>query len=440
MSMALEGIKVIDIAQVVAAPMCARHLADYGADVIHVENTVTGDSWRSIQAGHGGGPAGIPSDIPYGFEVFNRNKRSLCVDLSQKAGQDIIYRLVKDTDVVVTNLRLSERKKFNMGYDTLKQINPKLIYGSITGHGMKGPFRDVPAYDTTVYFSRSGVNHMLMSTGGGMPVPRAGFGDTVAGMTLAFGIMTALYARDKPGGLGEGQEVDTSLLFAGVYQLSFDMAAALATGQDDLAYRATLFEGTEEEKQELVELGTEAQAAVRRVLDFLRQRAPSALANTYETSDGKSIRINCIDSDRYWEKFCNLLGRQDLIDDPKFSTVESREENRRELYHIAKDAFLTKTQDEWRPLISEMPASPSQTLVDVISDPQAIANDFFLPYDHPTYGPMKIMASPVNLSVTPATIRSPAPEIGQHTEEILMDADYTWDEITAFQDQGVIPI
>ena len=440
MLMALEGIKVIDVAQVAAVPMCARHLADYGADVIHVENTETGDSWRWLQAGHGDGPAGIPSDIPYNWETFNRNKKSLSVDLSKKVGQDIIYRLVKDADVFVTNLRLSERAKLNMDYETLNRVNPKLIYGSLTGHGKQGPYNDMPAYDTTVYFARSGVNHMLMSTGGGLPVPRAAFGDTVAAMVLAFGVMTALYTRDRDGGLGQGQEVDTSLLFTGIYQLSFDMAAALATGEDDIVYRASLFEGTEEEKEEMTRLATEARTAVKSTLDFFRERIPNVMANTYETLDGKTIRLNCLNADRYWAKFCKLIGREDLENDPKFVDIEVRGENCKELYHIAKDVFLSKALDEWRPLIREFPASPNQTLVDVIDDPQAIANNFFLPYDHPNYGPMKIIASPVNLSKTPATIRSPAPEFSQHTEEILLDEGYEWDEIVEFKDLGVIPV
>ena len=443
MPMALEGLKVIDVSQVAAVPMCARHLADFGADVIHIENTETGDSWRSLQAVPGEsvkGKAGIPSDIPYNWETFNRNKKSLAINLATKAGQDIVHRLVKDADVFVTNLRLPERAKFNMDYETLDAINPRLVYGSVTGHGMKGPYNDMPAYDTTVYFARSGVNHMLMGTGGGLPVPRAAFGDTVAGMILAFGIMTALYTRDREGGLGAGQQVDTCLLFAGIYQLSLDMAAALATGEDDLAYRASLFEGTEEEVEEITRLGTEARTAVKNVVDFMRERLPNVMANSYATSDERLIRFNCLNADRYWAKFCNLIDLKDLQNDPKFSTIDVREENCKEIYHIAKDVFASKTLDEWRPLIKEFPASPNQSLVDVIDDPQAIANDFFLPYDHPNYGPMKIIASPVNLSKTPATIRSPAPEFSQHTEEVLLDEGYEWDEIVEFKDLGIIPV
>ncbi len=436
MTMALEGLKVIDVAQVAAVPMCARHLADFGADVIHIENAQTGDSWRNLQAGHGGGPAGVPSDLPYNWEAFNRNKKGVAIDLSKEGGRKIIYRLTENTDVFVTNLRLSEREKLGVRYEDLIKINPRLIYGSVTGHGMKGPQNDMPAYDTTVYWARSGVNHMLTIPGMSGPNPRPAFGDNVAGLGLAFGIMTALYARDRN---GKGQEVDISLLNVGLYQLTFDMACALATGQDIQEYVVQAFQGPEEEKELREKLRTEAQEAIERLYDFYRERMPNAMANNYETKDGKVIRFNALQAERYWAKFCKILELEDLKHDPSFATIESRAENCKELYYIFKEAFLSKTLAEWMPLISDLPAAPMQNLVDVISDPQAVANDFFLSYDHPSYGPMKIMASPVNLSETPATIRLPAPEFSQHTEEVLMESGYSWEEIEQFKEDEVIP-
>ncbi len=309
MTMALEGLKVIDVAQVAAVPMCARHLADFGADVIHIENAQTGDSWRNLQAGHGGGPAGVPSDLPYNWEAFNRNKKGVAIDLSKEGGRKIIYRLTENTDVFVTNLRLSEREKLGVRYEDLIKINPRLIYGSVTGHGMKGPQNDMPAYDTTVYWARSGVNHMLTIPGMSGPNPRPAFGDNVAGLGLAFGIMTALYARDRN---GKGQEVDISLLNVGLYQLTFDMACALATGQDIQEYVVQAFEGPEEEKKLREKLRTEAQEAIERLYNFYRERMPNAMANTYETKDGKVIRFNALQAERYWAKFCKILELEDL--------------------------------------------------------------------------------------------------------------------------------
>jgi crotonobetainyl-CoA:carnitine CoA-transferase CaiB-like acyl-CoA transferase len=436
-SMALEGIKVIDVSQVAAVPMCARHLADFGADVLHIESAANGDSWRNLQAGHGGGPAGIPSEIPYNWEAFNRNKRSVAIDLSKEGGRNIIYRMVEKADVFLTNLRLSEREKFKMEYKMLNALNPRLIYGSVTGHGMEGPDKDVPAYDTTVFWARSGVSHLLTIPGMSGPNPRPAFGDNVAGLGLAFGVMNALYARDR---LGVGQEVDISLFFTGLYQLTFDVAAAMTTGRDEMEYRLTDgFEGTEEERKERDALIAESRLAILRLADYYRERIPNPMANTYGTKDGKLIRFNALQADRYWSKFCKLIGREELEPDPRFATMEARKENCKELYHIFRKAFQTRTLEEWRPLIADIPASPQQTLVDVINDPQARANNFFLPFEHPNYGPIEIMASPVNMSETPATIRMPAPEFSQHTEEVLLEEGYSWEDIERFREEGVIP-
>ena len=310
------------------------------------------------------------------------------------------------------------------------------VYGSVNGHGTYGPDRDAPAYDTTVFWARSGVNHLLTFPGMGLPNPRAAFGDNAAGLTVAFGVMAALYARDR---IGAGQEVDTSLLFTGLYQLTFDTAAALATGQDEVAYRLQAFEGTEEERQERDRLIAESKAALNRLTDFNRERLPNPLANNYDTKDGRNIRFNALQADRYWPRYCKLIGREDLIPDPRYNSMKARRENRKELYRIFKEAFLSKTLEEWRPLIADLPASVVQSLAEVIHDPQAEANHFFLPYDHPTYGPIKIMASPLNMSETPATIRMPAPEFNQHTEEVLLEMGYSWEDIEQFKKEKVIP-
>ena len=323
-----------------------------------------------------------------------------------------------------------------MGYETLSTLNPRLIYGSVTGHGMNGPDKDMPAYDTTVYWARSGINHLLTIPGMSGPNARPAFGDNVAGLGLAFGVMNALYARDR---IGLGQEVDVSLFFTGLYQLTFDVAGALVTGRDETEYRLEAFEGTEEERQQRDTLINESRSAIKRLADFYRERLPNPLANTYGTKDGKLIRFNALQADRYWSKFCKLIGREELEPDPRFATLEARQENRKELYHIFREAFLARTLEEWRPLLSDLPASPVQTLVEVINDPQARANDFFLPYDHPNYGAMEIMASPVNMSKTPATIRMPAPEFSQHTEEVLLEEGYSWEDIERFKEEGVIP-
>ena len=435
MAHALEGIKVVDVSQVIAVPMAARHLADFGAEVIHVENPFTGDSWRSFQAGAPGGNAGVPSEVNYNWETFNRNKRSITLDLSQERGQKILCKLVEKADVFVTNLRLWERQKFGVDYDTLRQLNPKLIYGSLTGYGKNGPDRNAPAYDHTAAWYRAGIVHMLSGVAGvGF---RAGFVDTVAALALFAGVMTSLYVREKT---GVGQEVDLSLFNIGIYQLSFDIAGALVTGMDfkDLVPEQLLRD--EELLKRRDELMADAETAIDNLRKFFQQHAPNPLVLDYKTKDERIIHMNVLQPDRYWSRVCQAIGQPSLEHDPRFDSYESRVENHLDLYHILREFFESKTVDELTKCLNQagIPFGPQQKLSEVINDPQARANDCFVPFNHPAYGRIEVVANPIRLSETPATLRMPAPEFSQHTEEVLLEIGYNWDDIAQLKQQGVI--
>jgi crotonobetainyl-CoA:carnitine CoA-transferase CaiB-like acyl-CoA transferase len=425
MALALEGIKVLDVAQVVAVPMAARHLADFGADVLHIENPTTGDSWRYYQAGQGGTTGTAPSEINYNWENFNRNKRSVTIDLSQEEGQKIIYKLVEEADVFVSNLRPFEIERFKLEYDALSQINPGLVYGCVTGCGRKGPEKNAPAYDATAYWTRSGIAYMLSMPG--MPGPgfRPAIGDNVTALALAYGIMVALYVREKT---GVGQEVDVALFHAGLYQISFDIAGALATGMDYQDWR----------EQPPPEMITQAQAAVAPLSAFYKSRAPNPLAMVYITKDLRVILFVALQPDRYWGKFCWAIGREDLENDPRFNSFEARAENREALYPILDEVFMSKTLDELKPRLEGIPYAVHQTLLEAINDPEARANDYFVAYDHPAYGRIEALTNPVKLSKTPATVRMPAPEFSQHTEEVLLEYGYSWEEIAQLKERRVI--
>ena len=434
MAMALEGIKVVDAAQVAAVPMAARHLADFGADVIHVEPPQTGDSWRYFQ----GGPE-LPTEINYCFEAFDRNKRGLTLDLSQEDGQAVMGKLLEDADVFTTNMRPSEQEKFGVDYATLHKRHPRLIHGSITGLGKNGPERDLPSYDGSALWYRSGVHHALSRPGTDGMMWRAAFGDTVAGMSLFAGITTALLAREKT---GMGQQVDLSLLNVGVYQLSYGIAGFLASGTDSFEVMTKMMEEQADETpgmRLLAELTAEASLAATR-LRRAQYGAASPLASAYDTKDGRLIFLSIVLPDRYYPRVCRAIGREDLVGDPRFATQEPRKENGAELYGILRDAFLSKTVDEWRPILNreEIPWALEQTFREVVNDPQARANDFFVPFDHPNYGQMEVIANPIKLSETPSSVRLPAPEFSQHTEEILLEIGYSWEDIAAFKDKGVI--
>ena len=437
MKMALEGIKVIDVSQVIAVPVAARHLADFGADVIHVEHPERGDFWRAYLQGVGGGSS-VASGIDYNWEAWNRNKKSLALDLGQERGREVMYRLVEKADVFTTNLRLWEREKFALQYSDLKKINPRLIYGSVTGLGKEGPDRNLPAYDQTAHWFRSGVVHML--TPPGIPAVgfRAGFGDSVAGMSLFAGVMTALYHREKT---GLGQEVELSLMHTGIYQLSFDVSGALITGRDYKDPNPDLPPPADEAvMQRAAELVAQIEEAHSALADLSKANTPNALAGAYKTKDDRIIHLNILQPERYWGRMCRVMGRPELEHDPRFETHEARLLNHADLYHIVKDAMNSKTLDEWKPRLSEggIPYAPQQNLSEVIHDPQARANNYFVPFQHPTHGKIEIIASPINMSETPATYRLPAPEFSQHTEEILLELGYSWEDIADLKQQVVV--
>ena len=412
MGLALEGIKVVDVSQVAAVPMAARHLADFGADVIHVEPPLTGDSWRAFQPGApisevNPGQIDNTDYIDYNWENYNRNKRGVVIDLSQEKGQQIIYRFLSKADVFITNLRLWERERYNLEYDTLRQRFPQLIYGSLTGYGKKGPDSNNPAYDTISYWSRGGVGHLFSMPTVPPFIDGGAFGDNVAALGIAFGIMMALFVREKTGVV---QEVDLSLFHTGVYQLTFFLSGTLSSGLDIKDWSTS-----------------------RR-----REDAINPLILPYETKDGRWLLLSMPQSDRYWSRFCRAIEREDIANDPRFDSFESRAENHSDLLDIMEGAFRSKTLAEWKTGLKGLPFGVYQNLLEVINDPQARANDFFTPYDHPTHGRIEQIANPVNLSETPATIRMPAPEFGQHTEEVLLEYGYTWEDIEQFKQQGAI--
>ncbi len=403
MALALEGIKVVEAAQVAAVPMAGRFLADWGADVIHIENPATGDYWRGLPSRQV--TAIIPSTIDYIWENFNRNKRSLTLDLSQEGGQQIIYRLVEKADVFLTNFRPRELEKFKVDYGTLSELNPGLVYASLTGYGKKGPERDAPGYDRTAYWPRSGRPHAISEPGTPPPPAPETLGDGEAGLALACGVMTALFVRERT---GIGQEVDVSLFQTGVFAMSFDISGALVTGQDKQA--------------------TE------------RSNVINPLVMMYQTGDRRWLQLWIVQPERYWSRFCQAIDRQDLERDPRFDSFDTMMKNRVALFNILEEVFLGKTLSEWRICLNDcgLPWGPVQNLPEVVNDSQARANEFFFPFDHPTYGRMKVVANPINLSKTPATIRLPAPQFGQHTEEILLEYGYTWEDIERFKQQRAV--
>ncbi|MFC2006425.1 CaiB/BaiF CoA transferase family protein [Chloroflexota bacterium] len=405
----LEGIKVVETAGAIAGPMAGRLLADWGAEIIHIEHPERGDMSRGSmsrrqQVGKYGGRL-ILSDIDYGSQMLNRNKKSLTLDLSQDTGRQIIYRLSENADVFISNFRPREMKKFKLEYEDLIQINPRIIYANVNAYGRKGPEKDLPSWEHTSYYAKSGVHHVLQMPGSPPVQVPGGSGDNVAALALALGIMTALFSRERS---GEGQEVDVSLFQTGIYAIARDVSGALVTNQD------------------------------RQPIE--RVDITNPLMNSYQTKDGRWLVVGISLPDTYWSSFCRFIRREDLEHDPRFASFDPRVENHAALFHILEEVFRSSTLDEWRIRLKDtgLPISPVQSLLEVITDPQAKANDFFVPLDHPAHGCMYVVANPIKLSKIPATIRVPAPEFSQHTEDILLEHGYTWDDIVQFKEKAVI--
>ncbi len=425
MTMALEGIKVIDCSQVAAVPIAARNLGDFGADVIHVENPDGGDYFRIFQETTSESGGAAPSDFNYGWENFNRNKRSMTLDLKKENGRAVMHKMVAEADVFLSNLRTHELDEYEVGYETLSKINPRLIWGNVNGYGTSGPDKDLPAYDATAYWYRAAIPYMLSLPGVPCLAYRPTMGDNVTGMALTYGVMQALYVREKT---GLGQAVNVSLFHTGLYQMSFDVSGALITGMDIKDWQ----------RQPPMEVQMKAQAAIMEVMSYYTDQNTNPLTGLYLTKDARALVFVILQPDRYWEKFCKATGREDLCQNSKYDTIEGRREDITELRQAFSEAFLQKDLAEWIPLLDGIPYAPNQTLLDAVNDIQAKEAGCIVTYDHPQLGPIKQLANPVMMSKTPSSVRMPAPEFGQHTEEILIEFGYTWDDIGIFQDDGTI--
>ena len=274
----------------------------------------------------------------------------------------------------------------------------------MTGLGKKGPERNLPAYDHTIYWARAGWSHRLALKGQAIVGKVEAFGDTVAATVLAYGIMTALYMRERT---GVGQEVDVNLLQTGIFHAGWELSGALSNPQD----------------MQMSE----------------RTAAGGALNICYLTKDGRWLRLGFTTPERFWSKFCQAIDREDLEHDPRFQTTEVQRQNNVALISILDEVFLSKSLDEWKACFpDDIPWAVVQNIPEVCSDPQARINGVFITYDHPVYGPIEVLANPVNLSKAPAEIRRPAPEHGQHTEEVLLEYGCTWEDIAKLKEEGIV--
>lgn len=403
----LQGVRVMEVAAHFQ-PFGTAILSDLGADVIKIENLPHGDPIR--------GYVGLvsrrdtlgwaDSAINNTLEITSRGKRSVAMNLTHQGSPDVIYRLVSHCDVFFSNFRMRALEKWGLTYPILSRINPRLIYALVTGLGRNGPDRDRPAMDTAV-LARGGLMSM-MGEAGSPPPPWGimGLADVASALHAAYAICAALFAREKT---GQGQEIDTSLLGAQLVIGSSYLMHYLSTGEEPIRP--------------------------------LRAAPPNPLRNCYLCGDGKWLVFTMTRADQWWPAFCKALGIEELVDDPRFDSLRNRRENSAELVAIIDKVMAAKSRDEWIKVLSqhEVVFGAVQTYSEVAQDPQVLENEYITTIEHFKHGPMKVIGVPVHFSRTPGKIRAPAPELGQHTEEVLTEiAGYTWEELEGLKKQGII--
>ena len=406
MGMPLEGIRVLDVTLFQQGPSATTYLADLGAEVIKVEDPIHGDPGRGVQGLLGSVMDGTATTgLNYYFESHNRNKKGIAVNLKVPAGRQVIYRLVEKCDVFAFNYRRQAMSRLGLDYATLSKHNPKLIYACASGYGPRGPDKDKPAVDG-IGQARSGL--MALVTEPGRPPTDAGLGtiDQLGGVMLAFGVVTALLVRERT---GIGQEVDASLLGS-------------AISIQSMWFLSYFLAGTSPTK-------------------VPREEARNPFINSYRGSDGRWLHIAVPNSTNIWPGFCRALGIEELKEHPDFITHEKRLENHQRLIHILDQIFATAPAKVWVPRLQAegVICDLVCTYADVATDPHAWANDYLVEVDHPAAGRIKQVGLPITFSQTPAKVRTGAPFLGQHTEEVLIEvAGYSWDELAELKSQGAI--
>ncbi|MEN8190536.1 MAG: CoA transferase [Thermodesulfobacteriota bacterium] len=404
MAKGLEGLKVVEVGGAFAMPLAGMLMGSWGAEVIHIEPPKRGDLQRHLLAAGMAGWA-KPHDVNYIWEHVDRNKKSLTVNLGSEEGQKIIYELIKDADVFLNNLRPYEMDKFNLGYSTLQEINPKIVYANLTGYGQKGDQRNLGGFDTVAFWARSGVMDLMREENGAPNISRPAYGDSLTSQSLLAGVMAALFIRERS---GKGQEVEVSLFNSAIFALGTDITGCLITGDDSVRPS--------------------------------RKTMGNPIRNIYPTSDNRWIMLGMTSSQPYWPTFCEVVGHEELIDDERFASHEVRAENSAELVTLIEQIFRGKSYEQWVELLSETKLiwSPVKTPLEVSEDEQAIANDYFVDWDHPTYGKISVLNNPVKLSDVPAENRCKAPDLGEHTDQILEELGYSREDIERLREEGII--
>lgn len=398
----LDDITVIEVDNWMAAPSCGAILADMGATVIKVE-PLAGDPMRGMQR-----PAKLPDELKsydFQFDVDNRGKKSVAIDISNEEGAAVLHRLVADADVFLCNLLVERQERFGMNPATLLALNPRLVHATFTGYGTTGPEAWRPGYDVTAFFGRSGLyDAMREGEGGDVPMARPAQGDHTAGLALYGAIVSALRLVERS---GEGQVVESSLYETAVWTQATDYSV------------------------------TAVDKAPLRQRD--RHNQIIATANRYPCGDGKWVVFN-MPNDSVWPHFARTIGCEHAVDDERFLDLRSRFKNMPALVDIVDQALAARSRDEWGPIFDEAGLiwGPVLALHEVVVDPQAIALGLFPTITSPEIGDYRTVANPMKFRTADVGPQGPHPKIGEHTRSILAEAGLSGDEIDGLIGSGVV--
>jgi formyl-CoA transferase len=392
----LSGYRVLDLSRILAGPYGAMMLGDQGAEVIKVERPGTGDDTRTW------GPPFAGGESAY-YLCCNRNKKSIAVDLKSPAGVNVVQELAKLSDVLIENFTPGLMKRFGLDYETLREINPRLVYASISAYGQDGPYRDRPGYDMVL----SAVGGLMFITGerDGNPCKvGVAITDVLTGVHTAGAITSALLWRERS---GRGQYLDISLLDIQVSGLANIASNYLVAGQEAKRW------------------GTAHESIIPYQVFGTKDR-PIAIA---------------VANQKLWINFCKLIGKEEWMDDPRFESNPKRVENREALLPLLNDVMAQKTCDEWLELFVEtaIPCGPVNDMQHLFADEQVRHRNMIAEVPHPTIGTLRLGGIPIKYSETPATIRLHPPLLGEHTDEVLADLlGYAPEKIAALKQQGAI--
>jgi crotonobetainyl-CoA:carnitine CoA-transferase CaiB-like acyl-CoA transferase len=400
----LAGVRVVELATWAFVPSATAVLAEWGADVVKIEHPSSPDPLRGLSTA---GRSPDQSGVAFMWELHNRGKSSITLDVGTPGGVEVLHRLFDRSDVFATNLLPSALRRRELDAETLLARHPRLVYAVGSGMGTEGAERDRPGFDFTAFWARSSVGYKVTPVGAAEPagLPAAAFGDVISGLALAGGIVAALLRRSLT---GSGGTVETSLLASGMWAMRNEIAACDLFGVDEYFASSSSARG-------------------------------NPLTASYRSADGRFVQFSMLQPDRHWPELCRAMGLDDLTDDPRFATTAARSQHAAECIALIQDAFGEHDLAHWESTLAEMDGAWAtyQTPRAAASDAQATENHYVRRLIAGTGNPYVSVAPPVSIDGVDRDL-APAPEFGASTEMVLLELGYDWDDVGRLRDAGVI--